>query len=34
MQAYISEDEAALLLSDARQFYDLTLAYFREHPVE
>ncbi len=34
MQAYISEDEAALLLSDARQFYDLTVAYFREHPVE
>ncbi len=34
MQACISEDEAALLLSDARQFYALTPVYFREHLVE
>lgn len=33
MQAFISVDEAALLLHDARHFQQLTLAYFREHSI-
>lgn len=34
MDVDITEEQAHELLSDARHFYDLTLAYFREHPVE
>ena len=34
MHAFISIEEATLLLHDARHFYDLTLTYFRQHPVD
>ncbi len=34
MQSDITDELAQQLLHDARYFYDLTLAYFREHPVE
>lgn len=33
MESFISEPEAILLLTDAREFYALTLAYFTEYPV-
>ncbi len=33
MESAISDEHVQQLLSDARHFYDLTLAYFREHPV-
>ncbi len=34
MDVDITEEQAQQLLNDARRFYDLTLAYLREHPVE
>ncbi len=34
MEAFLSDAEAQLLLDDARTFYDLTIAYFAQNPVE
>jgi len=34
MESFISQEEAKLLLNDAREFHSLTLAYFAANPVE
>jgi uncharacterized protein (UPF0332 family) len=34
MDAFISDAEAQLLLDDAKTFYDLTLTYFAQNPVD
>ena len=33
MDTYITEDQAKLLLDEARTFYDLTIDYFKQNPV-
>ena len=33
MDTYITEEQAQLLLNEARIFYDLTINYFKQNPV-
>lgn len=34
MEAFLSEAEAQLLLEDSRTFYEQTIAYFAQNPIE
>lgn len=33
MEAFLSDEEAKLLLDDARTFYELTITYFEQNPI-
>lgn len=34
MEAFLSEVEAQLLLGDSQTFYEQTIAYFAQNPIE